>query len=58
MLELSKKEWGCFYEYLNDFIKIFDEENDLVIWDNKYTYTRKELVVLKNKILKNIENHT
>lgn len=55
MLELTRKEWDCFYQYLKDLIEVLEIDKDEVICDKIHTYTRDEIVNLKEKIGTNIQ---
>lgn len=54
---LTKKEWLCFKEYIEDLLELLSEEVDTTtINDNNNSYTKQELMILHDKIINNLEN--
>ena len=50
MYQFTEKERMCLLQYVKDLIRIMDEEKISVICDNASSYTREEIIVLKEKL--------
>lgn len=54
MEALTLKEWHCLNEYIKDLLEELKWNGDLEICDQYDRYTLQELIILQEKILKNI----
>lgn len=52
MEKLTQKEKTCLLEYTSELKQLMEEENLILISDNQYSYTRKELDELSRKVKK------